>query len=108
MINDLFGQQVMLQPRVELYSVRDFMGHKLPGLAIILDEVNDQLECDEQYAVLTVSFGEFISAKDCAYIDTNNCYFARQLLVQGIAEDTGLSKSSGFANTPYGTFMKIF
>ena len=107
-INDLFGQQVTLQPRVELYSVRDFMGHKLPGLAIILDEVNDQLECDEQYAVLTVSFGEFISAKDFAYIDTNNCYFARQLLVQGIAEDTGLSKSSGFCQYPLWHFHEDF
>ena len=29
--------------------------------------------------MLTTSFGEFIGAKDCAYIDTNNCYFASQL-----------------------------
>ena len=105
-INDLFGQQVALQPRVELYSVRDFMGHEMPGLAIVLNEVDDQLEEDEEYAVLTVSFGEFIGAKDCAYIDTNNCYFAQQLLVQGIAEDTGLSKSSGFCQYPLWHFTE--
>lgn len=107
-INDLFGQQVALRPRVEQYSVRDFMGQEMPGLAIVLDEVNSELDGDEEYAVLTVSFGEFISAKDCAYIDTNNCYFAQQLLVQGIAEDTGLSRSSGFCQYPLWHFKEEF
>lgn len=107
-INDLLGQQVDLQPRVELYSVRDFMGQEMPGLAIVLDEVNNELDGDGQYAVLTVSFGEFISAKDCAYIDTNNCYFAQQLLVQGIAEDTGLSRNSGFCQYPLWHFKEDF
>lgn len=107
-INDLFGQQVALQPRVELYSVRDFMGQEMPGLAIVLDEVNNTFDGNEQYAVLTVSFGEFIGAKDCAYIDTNNCYFAPQLLVQGIAEDTGLSRNSGFCQYPLWHFKEDF
>lgn len=107
-INDLFGQQVDLQPRVELYSVRDFMGQEMPGLAIVLDEISSESDGDEEYAVLTVSFGEFISAKDCAYIDTNNCYFAQQLLIQGIAEDTGLSKNSGFCQYPLWHFKEDF
>lgn len=107
-INDLFGRQVALQPHVELYSVRDFMGQEMPGLAIVLDEVDNELDGDGQYAVLTVSFGEFIAAKDCAYIDTNNCYFAQQLLVQGIAEDTGLSKNSGFYQYPLWHFKEDF
>ena len=107
-INDLFGRQVVLKPHVELYSVRDFMGQEMPGLAIVLDQVNSKMEDDGQYAVLTVSFGEFIGAKNCAYIDTNNCYFAQQLLVQGIAEDTGLSKNSGFCRYPLWHFKEDF
>ena len=107
-INDLFGEQIDLQPRVELYSVRDFMGQEMPGLAIVLDEISNESDGDEEYAVLTVSFGEFISAKDCAYIDTNNCYFAQQLLIQGIAEDTGLSKNSGFCQYPLWHFKEDF
>ena len=95
-ITDCFGEQVTLQPRLGLYSVTDFMGQEMPGLAIILDRLGSTPEETEQYAVLTTSFGEFIGAKDCAYIDTNNCYFASQLLEQGFAENTGLTKSSGF------------
>ena len=107
-INDLFGRQVVLKPRVELYSVRDFMGQEMPGFAIVLDQVNSKMEDDGQYAVLTVSFGEFIGVKNCAYIDTNNCYFAQQLLVQGIAEDTGIKKTAAFVDIPSGTSKKIF
>ena len=29
-IKDLFGEEITLQPRVELYSVTDFMGKKCP------------------------------------------------------------------------------
>lgn len=76
-ITDCFGEQVTLQPRLGLYSVTDFTGQEMPGLAIILDRLGSTPEETEQYAVLTTSFGEFIGAKDCAYIDTNNCYFAR-------------------------------
>lgn len=84
------------------------MGQEMPGLAIVLDEISSESDSDEEYAVLTVSFGEFISAKDCAYIDTNNCYFAQQLLIQGIAEDTGLSKNSGFCQYPLWHFKEDF
>lgn len=97
-----------LKPRVELYSVNDFMGQEMPGLAIVLDEDMGESNGLEQYAVLTVSFGEFIGLKDCAYIDTNNCYFAQQLLDQGIAADTGLRKSSGFCEYPLWAFKKEF
>ena len=55
---------------------------------------------------LTVSFGEFIGLKDSAYIDTNNCRFAQQLLDQGIAVDTGLRKSSGFCEYPLWGFQE--
>ena len=107
-ITDIFGGHVKLKPRVELYSVNDFMGQEMPGLAIVLDEDMGEPNGLEQYAVLTVSFGEFIGLKNCAYIDTNNCYFAQQLLDQGIAVDTGLRKSSGFCEYPLWAFKKEF
>ena len=100
---------MQLQPSVGLYTVSDFMGQELPGLAILLDEVDpDTGEVLEPYTVLTVSFGEFISVKDSAYIDTNNCYFADQLLSQGIAENTGLYKTSGFCRYPLWVFKEEF
>ena len=66
-ITDYFGAPVKLQPRVELYSVRDFMGREMPGLAIVLDEVMGEPDEMEPYATLTVSFGEFIGLKNSAY-----------------------------------------
>lgn len=107
-ITDYFGDPVTLRPRVELYSVKDFMGTKRPGLAIVLDEVGGEAGDLEQYAVLTVSFGEFIGMKNCAYIDTNNCPFAEQLLEQGIAEPTGLYKTSGYCQYPLWQFKEEF
>lgn len=107
-IQDNFGEQVTLQPRVELYSVRDYMGQEMPGLAIVLDQVGANPNELEQYAVLTVSFGEFIGPRDCAYIDTNNCPFAKQLLDQGIAKDTGFTKNSGFCEYPLWVFKREF
>ncbi len=106
-ITDFFGNRVPLKPRVELYAVKDeLMGKEMPGLAIVLDEVSD--EPDIQYAVLTVSFGDFISIKNAAYIDTNNCPFARLLLEKGIAQDTGLTKNSGFCSYPLWVFREDF
>lgn len=106
-ITDYFGNRVPLRPRVELYTVKDeLMGKELPGLAIVLDEVSD--EQDMQYAVLTVSFGDFIGIKNAAYIDLNNCPFAGQLLEKGIAQDTGLTKNSGFCSYPLWVFREDF
>ncbi len=103
-IKDYFGREVVLRPRLELYSVCDFMGEEMPGIAIVLDD--DQ--SNEQYAVLTVSFGEFISLRNSAYIDVNNCPFASQLLKEGIAQDTGLTKGSGFCRYPLWIFTEEF
>lgn len=97
-----FGDAVTVCPRVELYSVNDFMGKEMPGLAIVLDEAGDVP--GEQFAVLTVSFGEFIGLKNAAYIDVNNCPFAHEFLEAGIARDTGLTKSSGFCECPLWVF----
>lgn len=106
-IKDYFGSQITVEPSVELYSVRDFMGKELPGLAVELNEV-DSDGIKTPYAMLTTSFGEFISIKNAAYIDTNNCPFAEQLLEQGIAQPTGLTKSSGFCQYPLWIFNEDF
>ncbi|MBQ8248080.1 MAG: DUF4313 domain-containing protein [Lachnospiraceae bacterium] len=107
-ITDYFGDKILLAPHVGLYTVQDFMGEELPGLAIVLDEVNPINGERDQYDVLTVSFGEFIGMKNCAYIDTNNCSFADQLLKYGIAEDTGFTMSSGFCVYPLWKFDEDF
>lgn len=105
-ITDYSGSKIALRARVELYSVTDFMGDELPGLAIVLDMVAAPSEEDEQYAILTKSFGEFIGLKNSAYIDVNNCPFAPQLLEQGIAADTGFYKDSGFCRYPLWLFRE--
>ena len=103
-INDYFETPVILEPRVELYTVYDFMGKELPGLAIVLDMPIQGADEKEQFAILTKSFGEFIGLKNSAYVDINNCPFAPQLLNRGFAKDTGLYKESGFCSYPLWTF----
>ena len=60
------GGKIRLKPRVELYDTRDYTGKQMPGLAIVLDEVDQNENVTEQYAVLTVSFGDFLALKNCA------------------------------------------
>lgn len=105
-IRDWFDNEIAIKPRLELYSVNDFMGKELPGLAIILENVTYGEDHAEEYDCLTVSFGEFIGMKNCAYIDTNNCPFASELLDQGIAQDTGFTKQSGFCEYPLWQFSE--
>jgi hypothetical protein len=102
-ITDFSGRTLAVRPRLALYSVKDYFGTELPGLAVILDDVTDPT-FPEQYCVLTTSFGEFIGMKNCAYIDTNNCYFAEQLCSQGLATDTGFYRTSGFCQYPLWQF----
>lgn len=102
------GGKIRLKPRVELYDTRDYMGKQMPGLAIVLDEVDQKENVTEQYAVLTVSFGDFLALKNCAFIDTNNCPFAPQLLSDEIAQDTGHAKSAATANIPCGCSRRTF
>ena len=59
-VNTRYSGKVNLQPRVELYSVKDFMGKALPGLAITLTDA----DTFEPFTVLTKSFGEFIGCKN--------------------------------------------
>ena len=104
-ITDSCGKKVQVRPKVELYAVKNFMGKKMPGLAIDLVTAGDY---PEPYARLTVSFGEFISIKNAAYIDTNNCRFAEQLLQYGFAQDTGLKTRSGYCQYPLWLFKEDF
>ena len=106
-----YGEKITLKPRLELYSVEDFMGTELPGLAICLDEVDEDGNPTEQYTVLTVSFGEFIGMKNVAYIDTNNNRWAHDELLEkrpDIIMNTGFTKRSGFCEYPLWAFAEDF
>lgn len=46
--------------------------------------------------------------KNCAFIDTNNCPFAPQLLSDEIAQDTGHSKISGYCEYPLWVLKEDF
>lgn len=106
-IVDSFGDSIVVEPELGLYTVCDFMGNKMPSLAIELYSYDEE-EFRDLYAVLTVNFGEFFPAKNCAYIDTNNNSFTGQLLNLGICSDTGLKKQSGFCEYPLWRFEQDF
>lgn len=100
------GTLVELTPEVVLYNSLDYMGKPQFNLGI-------RLYCKdagglEPYANFTVNFHEFIGMKNCAYIDTNNCPFANEILKTGIARDTGLIKQSGYCTYPLQEFDKKF
>ena len=103
--NELENRTMRLKPSVALYSVCDFMGLEMPGLAILLHEEGPK---DENEYVLTVSFGEFIGIKNAAYIDVNNCRFANELLKYDIAKPTDFTKKSGFCTYPLWVFKEEF
>lgn len=109
-IHDFKGEEVIVAPKLELYSVYDFMGTEMNGIAIQLYTVKSEENpvIDEPYSTLTVSFGEYIGMKNVAYIDTNNCPFALELLKYGFAQDTGLTKKSGFCTYPLWVFNEEF
>ena len=95
---------VELVPELKLYSVKDFMGDKKPGLCIYLKDQG------EPYCALTVSLGEFIGAKNCTYVDTYNCPadVIEEFVSAGYAKDTGLTKHSGFCVFPLYCFSEDF
>ncbi len=105
-IVDFLGNTVEVIPRMFLYAVKEFLGNDMtiPGIQLYSRTENGE----EPYATLTKSFGEFIGAKNTAYIDTNNCPFAVQLLEQGFAKDTGFTKTSGRCTYPLWAFEENF
>lgn len=102
-ITDFMDIHVTVKPSLQLYTTKDFMGKAMPGIAIQLVQITGD-GTEDYYGLLTVSFGEFIGMKNCAYIDANNCDFIDQLLKQGMATPTGLSKHSGFCEYPLWKF----
>ena len=106
-IIDSFGDIITVEPELALYDTYDFMGVKMPGLAIQLYSY-DEDGLREPYATLTVNFGEFFSIKNCAYIDTNNNSFTAQLLDKGFCTDTKLTKHSGYCIYPLWKFDEDF
>ena len=101
-----YDKEWNLIPEVAVLVVPDFMGSKQHNIGLNLYcESEDGLE---PFATLTKNFGEFIGLKNCAYVDLNNCPFATQLLEQGVAVDTGLTKQSGFCTYPLWQFNEEF
>lgn len=105
-VRGVTGTLVELTPEVVLYNSIDYMGKPQFNLGI-------RLYCKdsgslEPYANLTVNFHEFIGMKNCAYIDTNNCPFANEILKTGIARDMGVTKQSGYCTYPLWEFDKKF
>lgn len=101
-----YNKEWNLIPEVAVLVVPDFMGTKQHNIGLNLYcESEDGLE---PFATLTKNFGEFIGLKNCAYVDLNNCPFATQLLEQGVAVDTGLTKQSGFCTYPLWQFNEEF
>lgn len=106
-IVDSFGDVVQVEAELFLCNTYDFMENKMPGLGIQLYDI-DEDGYRGPYATLTKNFGEFLSARDCAYIDTNNCLFAGQLLEMGFCKDTGFTKQSGYCTYPLWKFDREF
>lgn len=101
-----FDKEWELLPEVTAIVVPDFMGREQLNIGINLyTEDENGLKA---FAELTKHFNEFIGQKNCAYVDTNNCPYADQLLEQGIAVDTGLTKQSGYCSYPLWLFNEDF
>ena len=95
-----------LSPHFKLVEVTDFMGEKKHNLSLNFTHIEDGAPMP--FANFTLNFGEFIGMKNCAYVDTNNCWFSDEILKTGIAEDTGLTKLSGFCKYPLWCFKEEF
>lgn len=101
------GNPITVKIEIKLYSVKDFMGQEMSGLAIELKS----LEAENRwvpFGIISKSFGEYISIKNAVYIDTNNCPYAEELLDKSIGIKTAFTKSSGFCKYPLWIIDKDF
>lgn len=105
---NVLDHEYEVAPEIHLYTVSDFMGKEMHGIAVCLTWKNPETGIPEPFSTITKSFGEFIGLKNCAYIDLNNCPFATQLLQEGIAADTGFTKQSGMCTYPLWQFKEEF
>lgn len=103
---NFLGRQIELIPKIFLSTVPDFSGYEQKNIGISFEWEGEYGL--EPFAVLTKNFGEFLALKNAAYVDTNNCPFAKELLTQGIAIDTGVTKRSGFCEYPLWEFNEDF
>ena len=95
-----------ITPHLKLVDVTDFMGQKQHNLGLYFTHIEDGAQMP--FANFTLNFCEFIGMKNCAYVDTNNCWFADELLETGIARDTGFTKISGYCKYPLWEFKEEF
>ena len=109
-IDNGYGKKVTIRPDITLPFFKDMVKGNSYGLGIRLFAVTqaDGKEILEPYAELTKSFDEFIGIKNAAYVDTNNCPFAKQFLEKGIAKDTGFTHQSGRWEYPLWVFDEKF
>lgn len=106
---NVYGDDRRLSPRLEFYEVEDYMGDRLPAVAVCLDEVDDKGNIGEHFDTITTSFGDLVSVKNAAYIDTNNCPYAENMLAKsGIARNLGMTRQSGFCEYPLYQFDEGF
>lgn len=101
------GEPITVKLEVKLYSVRDFMGKEMSGLAIELQSLGADNHWNP-FGPISKNFGEYIGIKNAVYIDTNNCPYVEELLEKGIAVETGFTKSSGFCLYPLWVFNSEF
>ena len=101
-------ENIRLKPRVGLYDTRDYMGRHMPGLTIVLDEVDQKENVTEQYAVLTVPFGELLPMKNCAYIAPIIAYSHHSRLPKKSHKIPAIVKPAASANIPCGCSMRTF
>ena len=95
-----------ITPHLKLVDVTDFMGEKQHNIGLYFTHIEDGAEMP--FANFTLNFCEFIGMKNCAYVDTNNCWFADELLETGIAQNTGFTKISGYCKYPLWQFKEEF
>ena len=105
-ITTRYSGKVQVKPRVGLSKVKDMMGKERYGIIIDLDAMDEAYPTP--FARLTVNFGEFIALKNAAYIDTSNGEHFEELLRQGIAKDTGLTKYGAYSRYPLWIFEEGF
>ena len=105
-ISGFNDKKLEITPHLKLVEVIDFLGEKLHNLGLSFTHVEDGNEMP--FADFTLSFAEYIGVKNCAYVDTNNCWFADEIFETGIAKDTGLTKIGGFYKYPLWQFKEEF
>ena len=115
-IKDYFETPIILEPRVELYTVYDFMGKELPGLAIVLDMPIQGADEKEQFRIKT--YLQIISPQSAHILNNQGFYiscfnfFYQRLKARAIEIYTRKSVIGKMANVlktiPTGIIFEVF